>query len=118
MEKHKNDIILFVCLLAVALIAYFAFTQARTEGATVLVTVDGEKIAEYPLSENTEIRIGDSDCGNTLVIKDGKAHIKNASCPDKICERNEIHYNGESIVCLPNKTVISVKSADEAPHDF
>ncbi len=118
MKKHRNDLILFICLTVVAFIALFAFVRLRTDGAKVLVTVDGKDFGEYSLSEDIKVRIGDETQGNTLIIKDGKAYIENATCPDKICEKNKIHYDGESLVCLPNKTVVTVKSADKAALDF
>ena len=52
---------------------------------------------------------------NRLVIKDGKAWVETASCPDGICAAHKpIHREGESIVCLPNKVVITVSTATAA----
>lgn len=118
MKKHKNDIILFMSLIVVALVAYFSFLLFRENGATVTVTVDGKDVAEYSLKEDKEILIGDETKGNTLIIKNGEAYIIDATCPDKICERKKIRYNGESLVCLPNKTVVSISSAEQSSVDF
>ena len=50
---------------------------------------------------------------NRLVIKDGKAWVEEASCPDGICAAHKpIHREGESIVCLPNKVVVTVVTAE------
>jgi hypothetical protein len=49
-----------------------------------------------------------------LVIKDGKAFIQNADCPDKICaEHKPISKTGETIVCLPHKLVIEITENEE-----
>ena len=49
---------------------------------------------------------------NRLVICDGKAYMETATCPDGICVAHRpIFRNGESIVCLPNRVVITVTTA-------
>lgn len=53
---------------------------------------------------------------NLLVIKDGKASMKEADCPDKICVAHKpICKKGETIVCLPHKVVVEVRGEDH--HD-
>ena len=48
------------------------------------------------------------------VIKDGKAWVKEADCPDKICAKHRpISRSGESIICLPHKLVITVVNEKE-----
>ena len=47
-----------------------------------------------------------------MYIKDGKAYVETATCPDGICAgHSPIHREGESIVCLPHRVVITVISA-------
>ena len=122
MEQHeekrllRNDVIFIAVLLAVVLIAGACLYLFRGEGDTVTVSVDGKEIATYPLNVDRveDIRTGE-DGINRLVIKDGKAYVETASCPDGICAAHKpIHREGESIVCLPNKVVITVKTADTA----
>ena len=56
---------------------------------------------------------------NRLVIKDGKASVESATCPDGICaSHNPIHRKGESIVCLPNRVVITAHSVDSTQPDI
>ena len=118
-KKLRNDIILIIALVLVALVALAALLLFRGEGAVVSVTVDGDVIAEYPLSEDREVEI-ESDGGyNILIIEDGKARVESASCPDGICSAHRpISRDGESIICLPNKVVIEAHAsyaADGAP---
>ena len=48
-----------------------------------------------------------------MVIEDNKAFMKDANCPDKICEgHSKISYKGETIVCLPHKVVIEIVTED------
>ena len=113
-KKLKNDVI-FILVLLVAVSALGAiYFFAREDGNTVTITVDGELFAEYPLDEDrtVEIRIGENL--NVLVIENGKAYVSEASCPDGICSAHKpIYREGESIICLPNKVVVTVSISGE-----
>ena len=111
-QKLRNDIILAVVIVLIVAAGLLLFVFNREQGSTVSVKIDGQEIASYPLSENREIPIktGDNDEHiNVLVIKDGKASISEADCPDKICvETRAVSYVGETVVCLPHKLVIEI----------
>ena len=111
---RRNDVIFIVALLAVIAIAGACLYLFRGEGNTVSVSVDGKVSATYPLNvDRVEEIHTDNDGLNRLVIKDGKAWVETASCPDGICASHKpIHREGESIVCLPNKVVITVGTTD------
>ncbi len=87
----------------------------RSPGDWVVVEVDGEVFGRYPLDENTSIRIETGTDGyNVLEIADGYASVTEASCPDKLCVRqHKISRSDETIVCLPNRVVVSVVSNGE-----
>ena len=116
-KKHKlrNDLILIGALLVVLVLAGFAFWLLRGTGDTVVVEVDGEIYGTYALSTDRTVEIRTGEDGkelNLLVIKDGKAFVKTATCRDGICAAHKpISREGESIVCLPHKVIITVKSA-------
>ena len=84
----------------------------RGTGDTVRVTVNGAEYATYSLSENIVKDIITGENGeycNTLVIRDGIAYMEKATCPDGICvDHSPIYRDGESIVCLPQRVVITV----------
>lgn len=113
-RKTKNDIILAVIVIAVAATGVLLLNIFKTEGEFAVVKIDGKETERYPLSVNTEVVIETENNGkNTLVIEDGKAFIKNATCPDKICEgHSKISFKGETIVCLPHKVVIEIVASD------
>lgn len=111
----RNDVIFISALLALAatlLIYLFVF---RESGERVEVTVDGQVYGIYSLSENrTEEIRQEGEEVNRLVILDGKAYMESASCPDGICVAHPpVFRQGESIVCLPNRVVVSVISDDD-----
>ena len=121
-KKLKNDLLMIAALLiAVSLIGVCVYFF-RTDGDSVEVRVDGKLYGTYALDEDVtvEIRTGENDEHvNVLVIKDGRASISRADCPDGICSSHKpIWREGESIVCLPNRvtvTVVTDSSGDNAP---
>ena len=118
-QKVKNDIFLIAGLLAVVLVATLAFLLFRTEGNTVTVTVNGQIFGEYSLRVNQTVEIRCGDAYNLLVIEDGRAYVKQASCPDGICSSHRpIQHDGESIVCLPNKVVVEIRSQEQNQPDI
>lgn len=120
-SRLRNDVLLIAALLllsAVGIVYLFVF---RPGGDTVKVTVDGELYGIYSLSEpRTEEIRGGEDGGqiNRLIIRDGKAYMESATCPDGICvSHRPIFRNGESIICLPNRVVVTVitENTPDAP---
>lgn len=108
----RNDVIFIAALLAVVAVAGACLYFFRGEGNSVTVSIDGTVVATYPLNvDRTEEILTESGGHNRLVIRDGKAYVDSASCPDGICAAHKpIHREGESIVCLPNKVVITVQT--------
>lgn len=46
------------------------------------------------------------------MIRDGKADMKEADCPDKLCvHQKAISAENESIVCLPDRVVVTVTNS-------
>ncbi len=110
-SKAKNDIIFIAVILALilALGAFYVFSHG--EGDTVTVTVGGVLYGEYPLSEGRTVEIKNGEAVNLLIIEGGRARVATASCPDGICAAHKpISRDGESIICLPNRVVITVRS--------
>ena len=104
-------------LLLVAAIGAVYLFFFRATGNSVKVTIDGELYGSYSLSENItkDIYTGKDNTNlNRLIIKDGKAYIESASCPDGICVGHRpIFRDGESIVCLPNRVVVTITTNDD-----
>ena len=112
LKKVKNDLILVGVVLSLSIIGFLIFKLTMKDGNLVSVSINGEEKYVYPITDNIETDIITGENGkniNTLFIEDGKAYIKSATCPDKICVGHRpISKDGETIVCLPHKIVISV----------
>lgn len=113
-KKTRNDIILFAVIFVFAIAFLLFFQMNKQQGSSVIVKIDGVDKYTYSLNEDFTVDIftGENDeFINTLVIKDGKAYISQANCPDKICEGHRaVSYSGETIVCLPHKVIIEISS--------
>ena len=111
-KKLLADIILIGTLLVLALSAFVITELLRSDGAFVRVSVDGEVVAEYSLSENAEYSLNGGT--NILVIEDGAAYIRWADCPKQICVKDgKISRTGERITCLENRVIIEVFGAGD-----
>ncbi len=115
----KNDVI-FISFLAIFCIAVCiaVYKGGAVEGSNIVITVDGKEYGTYSLLEEQTIVIENGDAKNIIEIKDGKAYMLEASCPDQLCvDQNDISYDKESIICLPNKVVLTVTSDTESELD-
>lgn len=108
----RNDLWLILGLLTIAAAGLIYLFVFRKTGDSVRVTVDGKMYGEYLLSQNITEDIATGENGeyhNRLVIRDGKAYMEFATCPDGICVSHApIFRDGESIVCLPQRVVITI----------
>ena len=77
----------------------------------VVISVDGKKVAEYPMSVDGVYQISGYKGGtNTLVIKNGEAYISEATCPgyQDCVEEGKKKTPGEVITCLPNRVIVEI----------
>ena len=120
---NKNDVCLITIVLGVALIIMFSskwVAKGHTGSeANVVVTIDGEEYARYPLTSDYTEKIGFEDGSyNILSISGGYAKVTGASCPDQICVKHaKISYSGETIVCLPNRLVVTIDGGQDGSVD-
>ena len=108
----KNDVILIVVILALALASFggiYLYSAGNTEDGEAVVYLDGVEQGRYPLSQELSLEIP---------AENGKADITEASCPDKICVNHRpVKHLGESLVCLPNRVVVEIENSGEAELD-
>lgn len=106
----KADIILIAVVLLLAGAMFVFLYGGDKSGSFVQLEVDGEVVEVLDLKTDTTRVIETENGGaNTFVIKDGTVKMTEANCPDGICKNHkQISRNGESIICLPHKVVITV----------
>ncbi len=116
-KLRRGDLILILSILLIACVALLIWSFGREEGSTVSVLIDGQVVASYPLGEDRVEVIHSKDGGeNRLVIRDGRAYIESANCPNQDCtHRRPISYVGDSITCLPHAVVIRIDGESDGP---
>lgn len=116
----KND--LFLCF-AVLLAALFLFLLQRymvsSDGTAAVVSRNGKTVGIYPLKDEDRIVFaGDGGERNVLVIRDGKAYMEKADCPDQLCvKQGPVGKSGESIICLPHKLAVQIVGGETGEMD-
>ena len=123
MGKIKKDLILLTGISIIALlfwlIPFLLNKLNRNIPAIVSVYQDGQKLADYPLSDDQTVTISWEEEGyNLLLIENGEASVTDANCPDQLCvKQRSITLNGESIICLPHKLVLQIEGKEESELD-
>jgi len=111
----RNDILLIAALLLLALGLWALLRLTKPAGAEAVVTVDGAIVATIPLSIEARVPIG-AERGflNVVEVAGGRVRVLDADCPDRLCVRQGwIRYDGESIVCLPHRLVVSIRGGGQ-----
>ncbi len=107
--KKADFIVIGVVLAVVAVLVFVLYGLNGDSGKYVQVEVNGEVIETFELDDEVEKQYDFDGDTNTLQIKDGKASVIEANCPDGICSNHmPISRAGESIICLPHKMVVTV----------
>jgi hypothetical protein len=131
---RKADIILLIVLVALGLAASAVLAvQGGDAGADAKVVIKsgGSVYATYPLSEKKTIVVpapqqSDSTAAegeqpelyNVVIIDEGSVSVSEASCKNQVCVRHgSISHTGESIVCLPNRLVVSIEGGEGGGYD-
>lgn len=114
----RADILLGVSFIIAGIISVAAIpVLGGGAGATVEIKVAGELKGIYRLDEDKEVHL-EGLGSNTLEIVDGKASMIYADCPDQYCVHHRpVSKGGESIICLPNKVVVTIKGGEEQEVD-
>jgi hypothetical protein len=115
----KNDFYLIGGIILVVALLFVPMQIFKKVGSKVVVTIDGVEHKTFDINENiTYEMLHDDGEWNTLEIKDGYVSMSGASCPDKLCVKHKrIHYDNESITCLPNRVVLRISGGEESDLD-
>lgn len=109
-KKIRNDILLVVIVLVVALSVFALFKNTLKSGKTAVVKVNNEVVFSADLGEDCSQKIATENGYNIIEIKNGVVRVKEADCRDKICVNHRpIGKTGETVVCLPHKLVVEIE---------
>lgn len=105
-------IIIFIMLLAVGIIlrTKLNLNWQSSKAINAAVYHDGKIHQQLALDRDREISLLD---GQMLIqIKGKKLRVKKSECPRQLCVNiGWIQHTGETVICVPYKTLIEIKSA-------
>ena len=109
----KGDIVLIAVILLAAV--FMVWNNSKTEAVQAVITVDGEVVKTVDLG-NTKEKITFIPAASPRVVitaENGKIRFESADCEDKLCVNcGDLSRHGDTAVCLPSKTVITVTGSD------
>ena len=116
-KKHRTDIIVISLILLLSIAILLVTNLTRTEGGYAEVEIDGTVVGKYPLSVDAVYSLNGGS--NTLTIEDGFVYMSYSNCPDHTCENiGKAKYQGQTIVCLPNRLSITIVGDADDSVDF
>ena len=116
--KNKLVRLADVFIIAVVLISAGIFLIWKNSGSDKTIaeiSVNGEIIETVDLDSVKEkiTIIPDTEPAVVITAENGKIRFESAECSDKICvSAGELYRKGDTAVCLPAKTVITVTGSD------
>jgi len=115
-RTQKNDILLVCALLLLSCAVWGLLRLTHARGGEAVVTVDGETVAVLSLSSDAVFTAGEGDFRNVIEVSGGRVRITDADCPDRLCvQQGWISRDGESIVCLPHRLIVTVRGGAAGP---
>lgn len=109
----KADFVLFFLILLFGLAVSWWSLTTNTDGQQAIVSVNGELYGTYSLAEDRTIQVTEHGHRNYITIKDGQVSMSFSDCENQVCvDTGAISQTADSIVCLPNKVVIEIRSEE------
>lgn len=121
-EFYKNtkpfkifDLVILGVIVALIVALLFVLFLPKETGSSVEIYRSGKLIATYNMSDYEQYPLV-KEYGSLIVkITDKSVIVLESDCPDKCCvKQGEIHYGGESIICVPQEIVIKIVGGDKS----
>lgn len=114
----KADFFLILAVLAGAVLLLLPQWLANGNTVVAEVTVNGETVQEIPLKPSDEKQQYILENGVVLETENGTIRFSESDCPEQACvHTGALSRAGEIAACVPNKTVVVLKSEKNAAVD-
>ncbi len=110
----KGDIAV-IAVIAVASLIIMLFMRLANDNLQAVITVDGKVVQTVDLSSVKEKITIRSETNPKVIIEaeNGEIYFAYAECEDRLCVNSgRLKDGGDTAVCLPAKTVITVNGSD------
>lgn len=123
MSLKKGDLFIAVILI-IAIIGWFSKDKLWNDNLSknAVIKIDGQTYSTISLdnsNEREEIPLTLANNEYMRIVTEGdQIWVEESTCPDKICVKTgKINKPGQSIVCLPTKTVIHIEGVEDMDID-
>jgi len=112
------DRVLFIVLLFLCVVSFWAVKNLRPQGKEVVVEFQNNIFYQGSLFINKHLEVK-GQIGTTIIeIENAKVWVSHSDCPHQICVKTgKIDRAGDIIVCIPNKVVVRVKKRGQNTYD-
>ena len=124
MRLKKGDLFIAIILITAVLGWFIKDTiWADNNSKNAVIKIDGQIYTTIPLDSSnerkeTQLTNLPGDIYMRIVTEKDQIWVEESTCPDKVCVlTGKINKPGQSIVCLPSKTVIYIEGAEEMDID-
>ncbi len=108
-----RDIVLIVAILAAAAAVYLGTGIFSGDKPYAVISCGGNTVAEISLDRSGDYSFAETG-GMVFTVGNGGIFVSESGCPDKICMRTgSISRAGEAIICVPNRTAVTIKNASD-----
>lgn len=111
MKRRRFLLAALALVLVIAAGSVYWFWLRDADETIATITLDGEVIAEYDLSQVRETEmftVGAPGTENTIRVSPEGIAVISADCPDQVCVHQGVRSHGpQPIVCLPHKLSIT-----------
>ncbi len=123
-RENLTALILSAILVVIVILSFvLIFREKNDDGRVVVVISCGKTVGEYSLDDIKEekvIKVSSGESGHYNIIRitgDGVC-VSESDCKGHDCVRmGTISHSGETIVCLPNRLIVTITS-DRGSNEF
>lgn len=109
-----GDVLLVSALVVVSISGLLA-AQRVPASAAVEVWRDGHLVGRFPLAKEQTVHVGQNF---DIEIQPGRVRVAKTDCPLRLCQQMGWQsLPGRTIVCVPNRVVITITGNDEPGYD-
>lgn len=117
MKKFEKILVAIILLLSAIAMVVMMISKSDDQNKNIIITVDNKVIEKISLNNLNESSLYDFNFDNyigSIETRNGRVRMLEMSkeiCPKSICsETGWIDNSYKSIVCLPNKIVVTIES--------
>lgn len=115
----QKDLLLVIALLLTAAAVFFFFLPKPSDQYPIAVlSINGKNVKKIDLSADQSMELDLSDEFGVPVVLEVQNHavrFLRSQCPDHICEGyGFISQEPQTAVCMPNRTVLTIHSRQDA----